>query len=302
MTIAPVRHIAVGPSALAAINTNVLDGVVSGYLDTCDAGFMIVQIIASAGISAGQIIFEGTNDIAATPVAVPVTEYTSASVTPAPVSGAFAIAASTARIFIVPIRYAWLRCRISTAFVGGTIRAVTLYDQRAAALPGSLANVQGQLAHDAPIAASLPVRMAGRARNVSYAAVANDDVADFVMTLNGSLITRDFAIPEQDWTFAAPSGGIIVATDVVLIGAGGAGLRRYLTAMDIRNASASVATEVVIKDGATVIWRGQFPVNSPFEPLVFPTPLKSSINAALNVQCITTAAQVYINAQGYTAA
>lgn len=112
---------------------------------------------------------------------------------------------------------------------------------------------------------------------------------------------RYYAPPELSWSASAPSGGIVNTTDVVLKAAAGAGLRNYLTGMDIRNSHASVATEVVIKDGSTVIWRGHFPANSPTINVVFETPLKGTANTALNAACVTTGAAVYLNAQGFSA-
>jgi len=163
--------------------------------------------------------------------------------------------------------------------------------------------VSGVAAHDAVISGN-PVRIAGRALTANYTAVASGDVADFVTTLVGALITKPYAIPEQDWYYAAASGGITNTTDVVLSAAAGAGLRRYLTSISIQNASATVATEVVIKDGATVIYRGYVGTQALLNSVVnvtFPSPLKTTANTALNVACITTGAQVYVNAQGYTA-
>ena len=163
--------------------------------------------------------------------------------------------------------------------------------------------VAGAAAHDAVISGN-PVRLAGRALTAHYTAVATGDVADLVTTLVGALITRPFAIPEQDWTYAAASGGIVNTTDVAIAAAAGAGLRRYLTGISIQNASATVATEVVVKDGSTVIWRGYVGTQDLLNSVIgitFPTPLKTTANTAMNVACITTGAQVYVNAQGYTA-
>jgi hypothetical protein len=86
----------------------------------------------------------------------------------------------------------------------------------------------------------------------------------------------------------------------VLAAAAGAGLRRYICSMGMSNNSAT-ATEVVVKDGSTVIWRGHLPANAPNLHIDFATPLRTTANAALNFACITTAAAVYVNAQGYTA-
>jgi hypothetical protein len=160
--------------------------------------------------------------------------------------------------------------------------------------------VVGPAAHDAVFSGN-PVRIAGRAMTANYATVASNDVADIMTTTVGAVVVRPFGIPETDWAFAAPAGGVVNTADVVLAAAPGVNIRRYLTGMQLRNASGAVATEVVVKDGATVVWRGQLPINSGFEDIEFPTPLKAAANVALNFACITTGAQVYVNAQGYTA-
>lgn len=161
------------------------------------------------------------------------------------------------------------------------------------------ANVAGQAAHDAVVAGN-PVRIAARALTAAYASVATGDVADLVATLQGVLVTRPWQIPELEWSYSSAAGGVINTTDVVLSAAAGAGLRRYVTSMQLSNNSA-VATEVVVKDGSTVIWRGHLPANAPMAEIILTNPIKTTANAALNFACITTGAAVYINAQGYTA-
>jgi hypothetical protein len=161
------------------------------------------------------------------------------------------------------------------------------------------ANVAGQAAHDAVVAGN-PVRIAARALTAAYTSVATGDVADLVATLQGVLVTRPWQIPELEWSYASAAGGVVNTTDVVLSAAAGAGLRRYVTSMQLSNNSA-VATEIVLKDGATVIWRGHLPANAPMAEIIFTNPIKTTANAALNFACITTGAAVYVNAQGYTA-
>jgi hypothetical protein len=158
----------------------------------------------------------------------------------------------------------------------------------------------GPAAHDAAVSGS-PVRIAGRAISAAYTTVATGDVADFISTLQGVQVIRPWQIPELEWSYTAASGGVTNTTDVVLAAAAGAGLRRYITSMTLSNNSAT-ATEVVLKDGSTVIWRGHLPANAPMSEVVFNNPLKTTANAALNFACITTAAAVYVNAQGFTAA
>jgi hypothetical protein len=131
--------------------------------------------------------------------------------------------------------------------------------------------------------------------------VATGDVADLITTLQGVLVTRPWQIPELEWSYAAASGGIVNTTDVVLAAAAGAGLRRYITSLTMSNNSAT-ATEVVLKDGSTVIWRGHLPANAVNVAVSFENPLRTTANTALNFACITTAAAVYVNAQGFIAA
>jgi len=166
---------------------------------------------------------------------------------------------------------------------------------------GTLPAIVGQAAHDAVIAGN-PVRLGARAVSAAYAIVASGDAADLITTLQGVLITKPFQIPELEWAYASAAGGIINTTDVVLAAAAGAGLRRFITSMQVKNVNAT-ATEVVLKDGATIIWRGHVSASmGTTEEIIFTNPLKTTANAALNFACITTGAQVYVNAQGYTAA
>ncbi len=160
--------------------------------------------------------------------------------------------------------------------------------------------VVGPVAHDSPVASS-PVRTGSRAVSANVAAVSNNDTIDNITTLVGAGIVKPFSIPEADWQYAAQAGGIVNTTDVVVRAAGAAGIRNYVTAVQIRNVS-TVSTEVVIKDGSTIIWRDFFPANnSAPQEVVFPTPLKGTAATALNVACLTTAAAVFVNAQGYQA-
>ena len=178
-----------------------------------------------------------------------------------------------------------------------TAAAATLSALAVALHPSSPLN--GQSAHDAAIAGN-PVRIAGRGLSAAYATVTTGDTVDLMCTLQGVQTVRPYTIPELEWSYASAAGGIVNTTDVVLAAAAGAGLRRYVTSIGISNASA-VATEVVLKDGSTVIWRGYVAANAPLTHIDFSSPLKTSANAVLNVACITTASAIYINAQGYTA-
>ena len=142
----------------------------------------------------------------------------------------------------------------------------------------------------------------GRARSSNPAASTSADMTDLIATLIGALVVRPFSIPELDWSYAAASGGETGTSDVAVKAAAGAGLRNYMTWLTVENVHATVDTEFVVKDGSTVIFRG-FVKALGVGPLRinFPSPLKSSANAALNVANITTASKVYFNCGGYVA-
>jgi hypothetical protein len=219
------------------------------------------------------------------------------------VNGATAPASSTNAVvsFITVSDYAEITAEITAGRgqASGGQAIATVFTGSTATGTASL-NVQGPAAHDAVVSGN-PVRIAGRALTANYASVATGDIADLVATLQGVLVTRPWQIPELEWSYAAASGGIVNTTDVVLAAAAGAGLRRYITSIQLKNTSAT-ATEVVLKDGSTVIWRGHVSASmAGIEQIIFSNPLKTSANAALNVACITTAAAVYVDAQGYTA-
>lgn len=130
---------------------------------------------------------------------------------------------------------------------------------------------------------------------------ANGTIAAPLLTAYGAQIARPFSIPEQDWNYVAAAGGIVNTTAVPIKTAAGASIRNYLTGIVYQNTSA-VASEITILDGVSVIWRGMASASMIIPAAItFPSPLKSTANAALNVQMGTTATVTYVNAQGYTA-
>ena len=163
----------------------------------------------------------------------------------------------------------------------------------------SAVTVTGGVAQDA--AAGNPVGIGARAANANQAAMsATGDLVHLMATMIGALVNKPFSIPEADWSYA-PAGTIANTADVVIAAAAGAGIRRYITSIQLINTNA-VATEFVVKDGSTVIWRIWLPANmtTPWD-IDFPTPLRSTANAALNAAAITSGASIYLDAQGYTA-
>lgn len=159
--------------------------------------------------------------------------------------------------------------------------------------------VQGTVAHDGP-AANNPVLNAGYVVNAEPAAVANGDVARMLTDLAGKLITLPYANPEN--FVAGKTAAITDTTRTQVIAAQGAGVRLYITHVIVTNSHATVGTYVKIEDGSTEIYGGYAaPAGGGFA-ITLPVPLRLTANAALNVSCGTTGANVYASASGYKGA
>lgn len=101
--------------------------------------------------------------------------------------------------------------------------------------------------------------------------------------------------------FKHATAPVTTTADLAVKAAAGGNLRNYITSFQYQNIGA-VATEVVLKDGSTIIWRGYAAASMAAPACVnFGTPLRGSANTAVNFAAITTGANIYINTQGYTA-
>lgn len=167
--------------------------------------------------------------------------------------------------------------------------------------------VAGAGAHGSAISGN-PVRMAGRAATSSFAAVVSGGTADFMTTQLGVQIVRPYSIPENDWNYAAPSGGIGSTTTAVTIKNNVASNRNYITWLDVStDGPLGTATEIAIRDGAggTVLWRMKIgTAGLPNGRLIqFPSPIKSSSNTLLEVVTLTatTSGLTFVNCGGYAA-
>lgn len=111
-----------GAVGQTALNSNILLPTTgNGWLDMVNDRSILVQIVTSAGISAGVVMFEGNNDGSNNVSAVQMYDVNTIS-TKIPVTS-LTLAASTNRFFFANIPFRYFRIRISTAVAGGTVQA-----------------------------------------------------------------------------------------------------------------------------------------------------------------------------------
>lgn len=215
-------------------------------------------------------------------------------------TGSYTTTSTTALVLQFARKSLYFRARVST-YGSGTVTVTGTLSKNPVMQLGALYLAGSVWGEGSGSSGINPVSIAAEARTSSKISVVSGAVVRPIATTDGRLITRLNSIPENEWQYAAASGGITNTTDVALVAAQGAGIKNYLTGLSVANANAT-ASEIVIKNGAsTVIWRMYLAANAPIQSIEFVTPLQSSANTALNVACITTGTQTYVSAQGYKA-
>lgn len=267
--------------------------------DMGDAESISVQV-TSAGTSC-TITYETSDDK---------TNWLSTTGVASTTAGSAPSATSTTAILITfPRRGRYFRARVST-YGSGTVSVVGNLHRAPAVIPSITSvtatgsgtyTVGGVAAHDAVISGS-PVRTAGRALTANYTAVASGDVADMITTTVGAQIVKEYSIPENDWY--AVNGITNTTTGVTVRAAQGAGIRNYVTGVQISTDTLGGPTSFEIRDGAagTVMFRMRLQTGNGQLNFVFPTPLRGT--AATLVEIATSAAVtggVYFSVQGYSA-
>jgi len=256
--------------------------------------------VTSAGSSC-TIAYECSNDQTGwTPVMGNFTNYSSASTLGAVVASSTTAAAQMQ----FPKRAKYFRARVSV-YGSGTVSvayALSLEDT-----PSAQATILwGQVAEGSSLGGN-PVTIGIEARTATKTAVSSGQVVRPIGTTDGRLVVCPHSIPENEWAYAAASGGIVNTTTAVTIkAAAGANVRNYITSFQIQAEALTNATEVAIRDGAggTVLWRIKVPTTGlPLLNVTFADPLKSTANTLLEVVTLTASGTgaVYVNAQGYIA-
>jgi len=162
-----------------------------------------------------------------------------------------------------------------------------------------IGEVVGDAAHDAAVTGN-PVLVGIEARTTEPTAVGDGDVVRILSTALGKQVVYPFAIPQSSWSYASAAAVTDTADDEAKA-AGGAGVRNYITGVQVFNSHDTTGTAVVIKDGSTVIWQGWAEQTGGGCSAVFNPPLRGTAATAVNVANITTSSSTFFNLQGFTA-
>lgn len=217
-------------ASYSAVNTDLLTGTVNGWYDAGLFFSASIQIITSAGITAGAIIFEQTNDNTSS-TGIPLPAFEASVLNSNPIVAATTIAASTRRMWLVPVTARYIRVRISTAFAGGTVQALANLSQQTFANP--VMNVQQATAaslnvqavaqdnvfyNDSTTAQAASATVTGTARDVGVAAAAVHRYSAFnAMAFADVAGTMRIEISNDNTTWRRATADTAVAANTAVI-------------------------------------------------------------------------------------
>lgn len=149
---------------------------------------------------------------------------------------------------------------------------------------------------------SSPIINASMSKKTLQPASADGSISTDTSTTDGRFVELPYSVPELTWQYTTTeTTPIITNASFPMKTTAGATVRNYCGSIQYQNTSAT-ATLLVIQDGATTIWVGNAPASMTVPvTVIFPTPLRGSINSAMNIKAITTGASIYMNAQGFQA-
>lgn len=152
----------------------------------------------------------------------------------------------------------------------------------------------GGVAHDAADSGN-PLKIGGRASTALRVAVAGNDRVDALFDADGALVTRKTAHANIVGGNASNTDG--ASTEV--IAAQAAGIRTYITDIEVTNTHATAFAYVEIKDGTTVVQTIPVP---PLGGAVvhYDTPLRGTANTAWNFDPSAATTTLICSMHGYT--
>ncbi|HXA47268.1 MAG TPA: hypothetical protein VNW52_06540, partial [Burkholderiaceae bacterium] len=128
----PASVILTGPAAQSAVSTDLLTGnatsSATSWTDASSFQFVAIQLEGSVGITGGNVTFEQTNDPTNALAGQTAAVFSSSGTSGGAFSGsALTVAPSSIASYNMPIFERYIRVRINSAFIGGTVQAVAKF-------------------------------------------------------------------------------------------------------------------------------------------------------------------------------
>ena len=216
-----------------------------------------------------------------------------------------AFASTTVGQFQFSRRGLYFRARVST-YGSGTVSIIAVLSKTPLVQLG-LIYVGGGTYPEGSVGTN-PVPIGLEARTSSKIFVASSTIVRPIATTDGRQIVRLDAIPENEWSYVAASGGITnTTTPVDIAGGAGSGVRNYVTSLQLYSDTLGTATEIILRDGAggSILWRSKIDTagTGGTQNIRFHPPIRGSTNTIMQFACVTATGtgSIYVNAQGYKA-
>lgn len=275
-------------SSAIVIPVSINGGATQAFIDM--SGYESISVQVTGAGSATTLTYEASDDNA--------TWATTSGLSTGSVGATNQLTSSTAaQAAFFPKHLRYFRVRVST-YGSGTVTIVGNLHKNPQPLTNRI-TVDGPVTGATAASSLFPIALAARSTNIT--ALANSNSSSWISTLLGVGITKPYSIPAADWT---ASVSLSTTGSTALQAAGGAGIRNYLTAIQFSGNAALVANTIQVLDGVTVIWGPHtIAAATALTQITFPTPLRTSAAAALNVQIGTTpVGALEVTGQGYQAA
>ncbi len=130
--------------------------------------------------------------------------------------------------------------------------------------------------------------------------LANNGANSTAVKVDNSAVTQPVTgLPAGATAVVGVTGAITDTTSTSCISAGAGAVKIYVTSILITNSHATVGTFVKVLDGSTIIWEGYAAAVGGGFASHFPVPLVGTAATAINIQPVTTGANVIGCVSGY---
>lgn len=209
--------------------------------------------------------------------------------------------------FVYAKRFPWVRIRVPTYGGGGaTINCRLTVSCNSVSSAPYVTTITGMANNNNSATNSGPspffVTVGGITRPTNQISDVSGVSTPLTFSAGGQLAVKPYSVSESDWNFTVPAGGIVSSSSAQQAKAApGAGIRNFVTWIDVSHDTLSAATELMVLSGSIVIYRSKLQTSASEGKLIsLPTPLKGGVNEAINIQLsASVTGGVFVSCGGY---